>query len=236
MGSKTYTLQEVIKLGVESSLVEKHTALPGEIQSYDSSLQTAQIRISINRKIDGESIEFPILDDVPVCFPRSKGSGINFPLASGDSVLLIFNERNIDRWRSFGSGQEPTDSRKFDVNDAVAIPGFFPLKDVMIPPPISGATELRGEKIFLGDPASIITTKTTLPLGSPGTMLGATAPTVLAGQLDLVTIVELFMKIMAGANYGTIPGPTGGGGGVDPETESALNSLISDISKLKAGA
>ena len=180
MGSKTYTLQEVIKLGVESSLVEKHTALPGEIQSYDSSLQTAQIRISINRKIDGESIEFPILDDVPICFPRSKGSGINFPLASG-------------------------------------------------------ATELRGEKIFLGDPSSIITTKTTLPLGSPGTMLGATAPTVLSGQLDLVTILELFMKVMAGANYGTIPGPTGGGGGVDPETESAINSLISDISKLKAG-
>ena len=231
MGSKTYTLHEVIKLGVESSMVEKHTALPGEIQSYNSSLQTAQIRISINRKIDGESIEFPILDDVPVCFPRSKGSGINFPLASGDSVLLIFNERNIDRWRSFGSGQEPTDSRKFDVNDAVAIPGFFPLKDVMIPPPISGATEIRGEKIFIGDPTSIITTMTTTAGGLPGSMPGAAKSTALAGQLDLVTIVELFLKIMAGAAYGT----TSSGGGVDPATDLALNSLISDISKLKTG-
>ena len=234
MGSKTYTLHEVIKLGVESSMVEKHTALPGEIQSYNSSLQTAQIRISINRKIDGESIEFPILDDVPVCFPRSKGSGINFPLASGDSVLLIFNERNIDRWRSFGSGQEPTDSRKFDVNDAVALPGFFPLKNVMIPPPISGATELRGEKIFLGDPASTITPVATVGTVGPGTLVCAAPTVVPVGQLDLVTVVETFMKLMVNAAYGH-PGPTPAGGGVDSQTKTALDNLISDISKLKAG-
>jgi hypothetical protein len=48
------------------------------------------------------------------------------PLTRGDYVLLVFCERSIDAWLSIGGIVDPDDYRKFDLSDAVAIPGLFP--------------------------------------------------------------------------------------------------------------
>jgi len=234
MSTNQYTLTDAISLAIKSALLSTHTALPGEVQSYDTTKQSANIKISINRDIEGESVEWPILEDIPVCFPRSNGKGLSFPLASGDSVLLIFNESNLDRWRFFGPGQSPIDYRMFDINDAVVIPGFYPASGVMDPPPIDDATELRGEKIFIGDHSQSITPVSTSAGATPGTIIGAAVGTTIpSGKLDLITILETFMTLMSNCAYGLAP--TLGGGGIDLVTKIALTNLISDIGKLKAG-
>jgi len=231
MESKKYSLAEVIKSGINARLIDLHTALPGEVQSYNSTLQTVDVKVSIDRYINGKKVSYPILQSVPVVFPRTGKYSISFPLESGDGVLLIFNERNLDNWYGVGSGQEPIDGRKFDINDAVAIPGLFPSLGVMIPPP-QQAIEIRGDKLFIGDPLGVLTPIVTTGTG-PGTPAGKPVQIPLATK-DLVSIISALIDLVDGAFYGIGPaGPAGGGGGIDPVSSSALQGLKADLESLK---
>jgi len=128
--TETNTLASALNTVFESLISDVHTALPGRIEKYEYSTQKAQVKPLIKRKyLDGEVLEMPVLVNVPVVFPRTKKSGITFPLAKGDGVLVIFTERALERWKSSGTDSEPGDRRKFDLSDGIAIPGCFSFKD-----------------------------------------------------------------------------------------------------------
>lgn len=65
--------------------------------------------------------------NVPMQQPASSVAGMVFPVAVGDTVLLVFSQRAIDTWK-YGSGSPtaPSDARKFNRKDCVAIPCIFP--------------------------------------------------------------------------------------------------------------
>jgi hypothetical protein len=67
----------------------------------------------------------PVINNVPVIWPRTSLGSISFPLTHGDGVLLIFSERSLDEWLSNGGALAPNDPRQFDLSDAIAIPGLF---------------------------------------------------------------------------------------------------------------
>ncbi len=126
------TLAEVVQLALESRLRSVHVALPGRIEKYDATQQKADVKpmvSDLSPTRDGEEVEesLPIIPNVPVVFPRGGGYFVTMPLAPGDFVLLVFNERSIDTWAS-GDGAEknPDDFRTHNLTDAVAIPGFYP--------------------------------------------------------------------------------------------------------------
>lgn len=230
MQSEKYTLVDVINLAILAGKIDQHTAIPGEVISYDPVKQTVQVKISIDRQIAGEQIAYPILDGISVIFPRSGSHGISFPLEKGDGVILLFSERSLESWRTRGGGYPPYDSRKFDLNDAVAIPGMFPTAGVMVPPPVN-ATEIRGKKVFIGDPKQVMTPITIVGTPLPG-VLPATGDTeVLVQPLDLVAVVETLISLVSGAAYSGAP--SSGGGGIDVATALALGTLLTDIGKLK---
>lgn len=230
MVSSKYSLADVIKMAIESDKVDNHTALPAEVISFDSTLGVCSALISINRVVDDTEFEFPVLEGIPVVFPASASAGFTFTLAKGDGVLLIFSERNLDKWKSFGTGFPPVDSRFFDISGAVAIPGLNHKLSPRVPPQ-ADATEMRGKKVFIGDPLDFITPITTTGGALVGT-LAPFAPTVIPlGSLDLVTIIGTFMELMVNAAYGGAPNT--GGGGIDTETGPALTILKADLDKLK---
>ena len=103
-----------------------HVGFPAIVQSYDYKTQKASVLPAIKKRyIHGEVISQPIITNVPVIFPRTARSGITFPIKKGDSVLIKICERSLERWLSSGEEVEPGDPRKFDLNDAVAIPGLY---------------------------------------------------------------------------------------------------------------
>jgi hypothetical protein len=107
-----------------------HTALPGRIESYEYDKQRANVQPLIKRQYrDGVVLSTPVIVNVPVIFPRSGGASLTFPVEQGDTVLLIFSERALENWLSLGGETVPGDSRKFDLSDAMAIPGLFPFSD-----------------------------------------------------------------------------------------------------------
>lgn len=122
--------------------IEKiHTAMPGEIISYDYSTQKASIQPLLNRNwssgsstappnsINSFSTPFPVLENVPVIFPRAGGASLTFPVVEGDTCLLLFMERSIDQWLTTGGQVTPLDPRKYDLSDGVAIMGLFPFSE-----------------------------------------------------------------------------------------------------------
>jgi hypothetical protein len=126
----TPTLSEVIKSAIETRLVDLHSAMPGEVVSFNPSTQMADVQPALKRKFvtsQGTRVEaLPVIPNVPVVFPRSSNAIVYFPLQKGDSVLLIFSERSIDRWAQNGGVVDPADTRKHSLSDALCIPGPWP--------------------------------------------------------------------------------------------------------------
>lgn len=122
-----YKLSDSLQKSIEKTLENLRVSLPARIERYDSSTQKAEVSPLLEkRNADGSSSPLPVIPNVPVLFPRGGKARMTFPLERGDSVLLIFSDRSLDRWLS-GSGQSvvPDDPRKHDLSDAVAIPGLL---------------------------------------------------------------------------------------------------------------
>lgn len=129
---RTPELEDVIRLALENFQSSFHVALPGRIESYDESTQTANVKPLLkNSFIDADGVdvveELPVINSVPIQFMRGGGFFLSFPIKKGDHVLLVFNERSIDKFQTgTGDDTDPVDTRMNNLSDAVAIPGFYP--------------------------------------------------------------------------------------------------------------
>ena len=124
------TITDAMRQAVLFQLYDVHTALPGTIIEYDNTLQKATVQPSLKKSYrDGTTQEMPILNNVPVIFPRAGGASLTFPVVQGDTCLLLFIERSTDLWKSVGGVVAPDDPRKFDLSDAVAIMGLMPFSE-----------------------------------------------------------------------------------------------------------
>lgn len=150
---RTPTLDETIQTLINDRLLNLHTALPGRIVSYNSATQRCDVAPLLQRKYtDGRVKNLPVIPNVPLVQPSSGTTFIHLPIEVGTGVLLIFSERSIDKWKTSGGFQDPDDPRKFDLSDAIAIPGLRPFNDPVSPPNNtqitikSGTTEIRISK------------------------------------------------------------------------------------------
>lgn len=119
-------LQEVtaeIEKTAKAVVNEIHTALPGEIVSFDGATATVK-PIGQYVTSDGVSLSYPTITEAPVCFPycQSTGVGIAFPVKKGDSCIIIISEVELDAWRS---GAASEGSLRFDLTSAMVIPGLL---------------------------------------------------------------------------------------------------------------
>ncbi len=134
---------EVINLAIERFMGEVHTMQPGKIVDYDHATQTATVQPSLKRKYVGvEAQLLPQLKNVPVIFPSFKTGWLRFPLAVGDTVMLLFSERSLDVWWTNGGEVDPQIPHKFHLSDAVAVPGLNPSTAPIVPKGASTSVEL----------------------------------------------------------------------------------------------
>lgn len=128
--SRTPTFTEVIRAALDARAANVHTALPASVISYDSAAQTVNVQPLVKRVVQDfeEGLELveslPQIPNVPVAFPRSGGDWITFPIAAGDTGLLVFCERSIDTWRATNRESDPGSVRMHNLSDAVFLPGL----------------------------------------------------------------------------------------------------------------
>lgn len=107
----------------QKTIENMHTALPGVITAYDPGTGMASVQPKAKfKKPNGESMDFPVVTGVPVVFPQSANVTIAFPVKTGDGCLIVFSETALDYWMY---GQETPTTLKFDLSNAVVIPGLL---------------------------------------------------------------------------------------------------------------
>ncbi|GJJ99445.1 Gp138 family membrane-puncturing spike protein [Enterobacter cloacae complex sp. 2024EL-00215] len=125
--------QDVAQLVQDNAKAAVTNALPGVIRSFDPKTVTCDVDIAITARMTKagtmdedfqyESVRYPILNDLPVVFPRGGGVTLTFPIKEGDECLIVFSSRSIDFWWQNGGVQERADGRVLDLSDAFVIPG-----------------------------------------------------------------------------------------------------------------
>jgi hypothetical protein len=125
-------MRQVLESFILERFSELHTAMPGAVDSFDVSKQTANVKLLLKRKVQREDgtvadESLGVAVNVPIVWPAAGGFRLTFPLKQGDGVLIIFAEASIDLWQELG-GEQATDSRRFHLADAIAVPGLLSTK------------------------------------------------------------------------------------------------------------
>ena len=104
----------------------------GVVRTFDPALQTATVAIAALRQTVDNSANppvfiarpYPTLLDVPVCILSGGTGALTFPIAAGDVCLVLFNDRDFDKFWETGSVVLPNSARLHDLSDGLAIVGF----------------------------------------------------------------------------------------------------------------
>ena len=118
-------LVEQVRGLVKYQLSGIHTAFPGKIVSYDPAKNQAVILPKMKlKKPDGEMLDYPQLTGVPVVGIQTMGQKtiIALPIKAGDGCLVVCAEQALDQWQY---ERDTGTNLKFDLTNAIAIPGLF---------------------------------------------------------------------------------------------------------------
>ncbi|MNQ83848.1 hypothetical protein D3C85_989500 [compost metagenome] len=128
--SREASFQELLGASFEYHTENFYTCIPAVVVTVRDNFNQLSIdaQPSINIKSrDGSIKERAVILNVPVQMPSSSTAAVIVPLNVGDPVMLIFSMRGLDTWkRGNGRPTTPSDYRKFDKRDAIAIPGVMP--------------------------------------------------------------------------------------------------------------
>lgn len=127
------TDRDILEAREREAELRMDTAFPARVQSYDPDLQVADLVPLIRKQVpqpDGSHVmeELPVLPCVPVCFPRMGAWFLSFPVAPGDTGLVIVCSGAIGHWRvGDGDVTDPGDLRRNHIAHSVFLPmGLVP--------------------------------------------------------------------------------------------------------------
>ena len=182
--------------------------LVGTVQSFNATNQTVTVSVNFQKIIKsvlplngiGQSadqvISYPLLVNVPIIFFQGGGSYLTFPIAAGDTCVVLFCDRDMDTWFNTAQIAPPNSDRVHDINDAVAIVGIRDLQHSLAGYNTTqpSLTDTTGERLTLS-----------------GMMMaygGASAPSgwlLCQGQSVLRATYPLLFAVI-GTTYGSVDG------------------------------
>jgi len=189
-GNADYDLATLLDMTKSDTMFAINCHAVGTIQSFDSDKQTAEVSINYKRVIYGKAgdpptlADYPILVDVPVIVLSGGLGALTFPIAQGDTCLLLFNDRDLDNWFSSGQVVGPATPRMHSFSDAIALVGVHSLK--------SPIDDYDADKVVLK------LDQTKLTLGAKVHLENATTDllTVLKGLIDAIKAIQTIPAVV----------------------------------------
>lgn len=120
---------QAVNKAIDKKLSDVHTAIPGKIVSFDADTGLAVVQPVLEYVLPtGKRLSFPQISGVPVLIPQSSNQNmtIAFPIKKDDGCLILIAEQSLDYWMY---GHKTDTDLKFDLTNAVCIPGLFPRKN-----------------------------------------------------------------------------------------------------------
>ena len=104
--------------------------ITGTIVSFDETTQMASVQPDYKPRHNGELVDMPQLDEVPVRFTRAGGFVVTTPVKPGDKVVLRPQMRSSEEFHTGGDYAPQGDTRSFSLSDMEAfLDGGEPLSD-----------------------------------------------------------------------------------------------------------
>ena len=119
-GKTTNASREGVAVQAQAERESTWGEMTGTIKSFDPETQTASIQPDYKPKHNGESIDMPVLEEVPVRFPRAGGFIITSPVREGDKVTLRPQMRSSEEFHTGGDDTPEKDTRSFALSDMEA--------------------------------------------------------------------------------------------------------------------
>ena len=123
------TIESILVNFLESYMQDCMVCLPAVVLNVrDAGELRVDCQPISNREFkDGTVAEYPAILSIPVIQPSSGNSAVLMPIKQGDTVLLVFAQRNIDTFKAGSTlPYDPEDRRWMNLQDAVAIAGINP--------------------------------------------------------------------------------------------------------------
>lgn len=119
-----------VKSAFDYLLNDIYTAIPAIVVRVDNQGEgRLTVKPSLNMRSEQADfiMERSAVLNVPCYYPSGSRGGMTFPVAVGDSCLLVFSMRGLDRWKN-GDGYPatPDTPRVFDLKDCIAYVGANP--------------------------------------------------------------------------------------------------------------
>lgn len=194
-------LPDVIASAHDSAMQGMWTAMPGQIESFDATTQTAGISLTVKNRYLNETgdvvvEDLPMLPSVPVIFIGGGGFRVTTPLQRGDTVLVIFCSRPIGQWLVNGDVQDPILDHRHDLSAGVAIAGLRDMAHAL--------SNCPTDRMSIGadDGATVEFTSSKIKVGGNS----GTQPTYMGN--DMNAALQTMFNAIATA-VGTIPGGSG---------------------------
>lgn len=136
-------LEDLFNVFARKLKIELNCVKVGTIQAIDYTTMTATIQILFQQQMrDGTYKNVPLLSDCPVFTLQGGGFSLEFPIAVGDTALVLFADRNLDNWFTSGGVMPPADGRMHALSDAIALVGLNPGAKPLTPTPTSNEARL----------------------------------------------------------------------------------------------
>lgn len=122
-------LEAILTNYLESYLQTCFYSLPAIVVGVkDQEELRVDVKILTNHEYkDGSELEYATIYSVPCIMPSTPNSSITFPVVIGTTVLLVFSQVDIQKFKLGTTTPHSTMTNRWsDINDAVAIIGLNP--------------------------------------------------------------------------------------------------------------
>ena len=121
-------LPQLLSQYITNAKNQLFTAMPARVVSVqDLAEQRVDVQLLVDRVTPEDTTNpHPVVLNVPLMFPGSKSAMFSFPVDVGDTVLCVFSQRSIERFKlGAETNHRPSRLSKYSRDDAIAIPGLY---------------------------------------------------------------------------------------------------------------
>lgn len=122
------SLNDVLVQAMRQNAISINKVSIGFIVDFDHTKLSASVQVGVETKLnDGRVLSPPpIIENVPVLFQNTATMSMTFKISKGDTVLLLFFDKNVENFLLNGNIAPPAGNELHSINQAVCIPNIMP--------------------------------------------------------------------------------------------------------------
>jgi len=225
------SLKDLLDLFAQNLMIRFNCHHIGTIQSFNSEMQTATATINYQKTIyvsnpltnvvEAQQQQYPTLLDCPVIVLGGGPCSLTFPIQSGDTCLILFNDRDMDNWFSGSTTNTVATPRLHSFSDGIILVGLHSMNNSLQSYDMENAVLQNGTtKVAVG--TSLIT------IANSMYTLGSLLQNLCTDLQNLITALTSDASTFVAV--ASAPGP----GILNPAIITALTSVSTSLSTLSS--